>query len=170
MEIDDSKPWDREAEEPIAWFDRFERFRLAGPSRSLLAVYNAERAAEGQKSARKVKPARDIPGAWKKNAEKWRWRTRAKAWDLGEQMRRRKEYEAASREDQEARIYLLKLTRSKLLKRLQELEPSAIRPEVLLNGIRMITQELRAEYVELPALDVDLSTLSDDEVRAIATG
>jgi hypothetical protein len=159
---DDRRPWEQEAEEPGNWFDRLERFRLAGPRRSLLAIYNAERA------QRNEEPARDIPGAWKEAASLWRWRDRAKAWDLAEQQRRRDEHEKDREEDRASRIYLLKITRNKLVQALQEMAPERIRPETLLSGIRMVTQELRTEYADLPPMPLDYEKLSDDELRAIA--
>jgi hypothetical protein len=68
-------PWEPQPGEPNRWYARFESFRLAGPNRSLLATVNAERQ---QRGGRKSK---SIPQAWAKNAQKWRWRERAEAWD-----------------------------------------------------------------------------------------
>jgi hypothetical protein len=67
--------WDRQAEEPNLWFSRFERYRLAGPGRSLRAVINVEQADKGEKRHR------SIPGAWSRAATRWQWRERAEAWD-----------------------------------------------------------------------------------------
>lgn len=69
-------PWDQQPEEPDRWFGVFERFRLAGPKRSLLAVYNAERAQKNKDTSVSV------PGVWSKNRQKWQWDSRARAWDL----------------------------------------------------------------------------------------
>jgi hypothetical protein len=75
--------WERRAEEPPLWFDRFERYRLAGAARSLLGTYNAE-------AARHVSVGRagdggtkrtSVPGAWDKAAARWQWKKRAEAWD-----------------------------------------------------------------------------------------
>lgn len=73
---DQRNPWDRQPEEPDRWFGVFEQFRLAGPKRSLLAIYNAERTAKGRT------PAVAVPGSWSRNRAKWDWDDRAKAWDL----------------------------------------------------------------------------------------
>jgi hypothetical protein len=67
--------WDRQAEEPNLWFSRFERYRLAGPGRSLLATVNAEQADKGKKKHS------GNPGAWTRAAACWHWRERAEAWD-----------------------------------------------------------------------------------------
>lgn len=69
-------PWDRQSKEPAKWFALFERFRLAGPKRSLLAIYNEERAGRGDP------PAKTTPGEWNKNRKKWHWDERARAWDV----------------------------------------------------------------------------------------
>src|SRR5256885_844971 len=68
--------WSRMPREPMIWFARFERFRLAGPRRSLLRAYNAER-----DTARK---GATIPGAWHQAAERWCWRDRAEGWDAAQ--------------------------------------------------------------------------------------
>jgi hypothetical protein len=68
--------WPRMPREPARWFSRFNRFRLAGPRRSLLATYNAER-----DTARK---GATIPGAWHEAAERWCWRQRAEGWDAAQ--------------------------------------------------------------------------------------
>jgi hypothetical protein len=84
------QPWDRQPGEPNLWYDRFERFRLAGVSRSILSLYNAER-------KQKDKPtASTQPHPWNTTAATWRWRERAEAWD--EHLREQKR-----REDQEKR-------------------------------------------------------------------
>src|SRR5262249_42259328 len=60
--------------EPSRWYTRFERYRLAGPGRSLLGAVNAERQERG------ARPSKSIPQAWAKNARHWRWQGRAEAW------------------------------------------------------------------------------------------
>lgn len=86
--------WDRlETEgETGRWFDRFERFRAAGPGRTLLGALHGEEADRGgeRRSAR-------LPGAWDRAAAKWRWRERAAAWDA-EQARLAREAEAGELE------------------------------------------------------------------------
>ena len=69
------QPWEQQPGEPNLWYARLERYRLAGPSRSLLGTLNAERQ---QRGANKGK---SVPQAWARNAKRWRWRERAEAWD-----------------------------------------------------------------------------------------
>jgi hypothetical protein len=76
-------PWEQQPGEPSRWYARFERFRLAGPSRSLLGAVNIERQQDD-------KPAtRSVPQAWANAAKKWRWRERAEAWDVHERRQAR---------------------------------------------------------------------------------
>ncbi len=82
------KIWQREPNEPNLWFDRFNRFRLLGPRRSLLAVYNAEQADKSGTKRRKT------PGAWDAAAKEWRWRERAEGWDAYCQRREERNWEA----------------------------------------------------------------------------
>ena len=63
----------RRQQKPARWFDRVERYRLAGADRSLLAVFQA-----AQKSPKKPN---QISGSWKVAADEWRWQARAEAWD-----------------------------------------------------------------------------------------
>ncbi|MGB8647348.1 MAG: hypothetical protein WCF84_19090 [Anaerolineae bacterium] len=79
------------------WFDRFTRFRLAGPGRSFLDAYWQFR--EG-KAELKGLPAEDlarnsaekrgnsgIPQSWRNAARRWDWQARAEAWDAVELQR-----------------------------------------------------------------------------------
>ena len=77
------EPWEQQPGEPNRWYARFERYRLAGPSRSLLAAVNAARQERG------VRPGRSVPQAWAKAAKQWRWRERAEAWDAHERLQAR---------------------------------------------------------------------------------
>lgn len=162
--MSDEAIWEQREGEPELWFDRFERFRLSGPARSLLSIYNAERAKEGREYAR------DIPGAWKTEAQRWFWRDRAAAWDAAEQQRRREQYDAEREEDHAARVTLLKLARSKLFQAVNVLDAKTMKPADVLQGIRIVVQELRAEYDDLPTQPIDVASLSDEELSAIATG
>ena len=73
-----AQPWEEQPGEPNRWYARFERFRLAGPNRSLLGAVNTARQEGGKRSTRSV------PQAWAKAARQWRWRERAEAWDAHE--------------------------------------------------------------------------------------
>src|SRR6185295_9483449 len=147
----DSSPSDEQPlyaqqdDEPGLWFDRFQRFLLAGPSRSLLSIYNGERVADDPAAP----PAKAVPSSWREQAERWQWRHRAAVWDAAEQQQRREQYDAERAEDHEARVMMLKALRGKLMQRLQSLDASAIKAEVLIQGIKMVAQELRAEYNDL---------------------
>lgn len=161
---DERQIWEQSDDEPGIWFDRFERYRLIGPSRSFLAVYNAERLDSNQE------PAKSIPGAWVDATRRWDWRNRASTWDAYEQQRRRELYDQEREEDHQARVMLLKVLRGKLVARLNALQPHEIKPELLVRGIQVVSQELRAEYDDLPVQRLDLDSMTDDELRAIATG
>jgi hypothetical protein len=78
-----SEPWEQQPGEPSRWYARFEHFRLAGSSRSLLGAVNTEHQQTGKRSTRSV------PQAWAKAAQQWRWRERAEAWDVHERRQAR---------------------------------------------------------------------------------
>jgi hypothetical protein len=71
-------PWDRLPNEPLLWYARFERFRLAGTLRSLTGLYNEERA------TRNKRPINAPPRAWVMAQRRWNWCERAEAWDLAQ--------------------------------------------------------------------------------------
>lgn len=57
------------------WFGRFERYRLMGPDRSILGVYNLWRGDKGRKKAS------GVPDSWRNTAKEWGWKERAEFWD-----------------------------------------------------------------------------------------
>src|SRR3990172_303869 len=69
------QPWDRLDGETNRWWQRFGRFRLLGPDRSILAVFNEWRLAKSREVSRSA------PKTWRTAADRWRWRERAEAWD-----------------------------------------------------------------------------------------
>lgn len=71
----DGQVWDRMEGEPNRWHQWFERYRLLGPDRSLLAVFNQWRLAKSREVSRSV------PKSWRTAAETWTWKQRAEAWD-----------------------------------------------------------------------------------------
>lgn len=161
---DERQIWEQEENEPGLWFERFERYRLLGPRRSLLSVYNTERLAEDEPTAKA------IPGAWNEACRLYDWKNRASTWDAYEQQRRREQYDADRQEDHEARVMMLKAMRGKLMQRFQTLEVKEITPELLMRGMQMVARELRAEYDDLPTQRLDLEAMTDDELRVIAAG
>lgn len=72
-------PWHRQPGEPSKWFDRFARWRDAGPQRSMLLAYKRENA---RNSA-----AQTVPASWRDAAAKWDWHARADAFDRAEAAR-----------------------------------------------------------------------------------
>ena len=108
--------WERQPGEPNRWYARFECFRLAGPSRSLLGTVNAER---GQRS---VKPSTSVPQAWAKNAQQWQSRERAEAWDEHERGKARAAYADAVEEMNRRHVQEAKALQSKAIQRLKSLD------------------------------------------------
>lgn len=73
--VSETRPWDRQPGEPPFWFHRFERYRLLGPDRSLLAAYNDWRIEKGREKAT------GCPGSWSRARDRWTWVQRAQVWD-----------------------------------------------------------------------------------------
>jgi len=109
------EPWERQPGEPNRWYARFERYRLAGPSRSLLGTVSAEKAEQGQKIPN------GIPGAWSRAAGQWRWRERAEAWDEQERRRARQARAQEVEEMNHRHIQESQALQNKALQRLKTL-------------------------------------------------
>jgi hypothetical protein len=75
QETQDRQPWDILPEENGLWYERFTKYRLQGPTRSRLGVYNNERLSKGRKKRGSV------PSSWVEASEKFQWRERAFAFD-----------------------------------------------------------------------------------------
>jgi hypothetical protein len=110
------EPWERQLEEPNLWFTRFERYRLAGPNRSLLGTMNAERTEKSRKRQSRVS------GAWNQAYERWRWRERAEAWDEQEQHRVRTAHAQDIEEMNRRHIQEAQALQNKAIQRLKSLE------------------------------------------------
>src|SRR5258705_4204690 len=112
--------WERMPDEPSRWFARFEQYRLAGPSRSLLGVFNADKLARGQPKQRCVS------GAWAQAAQRWRWKDRADAWDDRELQLARQAHDEAIREMNERHVREGLGLQAKATERLRALGPQEL--------------------------------------------
>jgi hypothetical protein len=83
-------PWSKQPGEPTKWYKIFEMFRLYGPDRSLLAVYNEVQKKKFERSKNKSpdkfremewKPKKRASETWVDQSKAWDWRERADAWD-----------------------------------------------------------------------------------------
>ncbi len=189
--MDARNPWDRQRDaqgnlEPMLWYERFERYRLMGPNRTIEAAWR-ESPAKGSKGKR---PSRH----WYERAREWRWKERAEAWDVAEAQRQRAEREAEERrlraEARDVRRNLLAaghnvLARAMLIymgKQGAVADPQTA--QRLLAAIARYNADSREEYGDLPARDLNvrgkdggplavvavtatLEDLSDDELRRI---
>lgn len=169
--MDERRAWEMQEGEPARWYDRFDRYRLMpAHARSMLAVY-ADEARPGAK-----RPA-SVPGAWKEASDTWQWEERAAAWDRHEAARRQAEYDEERRRDKDQRITLLKATRNKLAQRLANLEAADIPAAALISGVRLVVEQLRAEYDDEPTqrqsgavLNIDVASLTDEQLDRILAG
>jgi hypothetical protein len=113
-------PWERLPGETNRWFGRFERFRLAGSGRSVLAVFNADKRAQGQP------PSRCVPGAWAQAAKRWHWRQRAEAWDEHQRQQARQAHADDVREINERHVREARALQAKAVERLRALRPEEL--------------------------------------------
>ncbi|MBA4421301.1 MAG: hypothetical protein C0391_09150 [Anaerolinea sp.] len=69
--------WDRQPGKPNKWYSIFTEYRMLGPNRTLVDTYRKLRPDQPLPASNRL----HIPGGWKDNAGKWRWKERAEAWD-----------------------------------------------------------------------------------------
>lgn len=115
------EPWERQPGEPNRWYARFEAYRLAGPSRSLLGSVNADRQGRGKKS-------RSIPQAWAANARRWRWQERAEAWDAFQRQQTRLAHFQEVQEMNRRHLQEAKALQSTAIQRLKSLNLDLLSP------------------------------------------
>jgi hypothetical protein len=120
--LPNAEPWERQPGEPNRWFARFERYRLAGPSRSLLGCVNAERQSRG------AAKSRSIPQAWAKNARRWHWHDRAEAWDACQRQQARLAHAEAVEEMNRRHLQEAKALQSIAVQRLKSLNLALLSP------------------------------------------
>jgi len=138
--------WEQQSDEPSLWFDRFTRFRQAGPGRSLLRVYIIERAQRGGER----RESYSLPGAWDRASAKWNWRARADAWDAHERKAFEIEFEERKKASKVARIRVLEAYRDKLQVALEHLTPETAEWKDVTAGLKAMAEQLRAEFDDEP--------------------
>jgi hypothetical protein len=69
------QPWDQMEGEPDLWYGRFQAYLELGVMRTLRGAAPALRR---QKDGEPL----DYGGGWSRNSRRWRWRERARAWDV----------------------------------------------------------------------------------------
>jgi len=173
---DTPRPWDRQPGEPSRWHARLERYRLAGPGRSMLGLYQRERERKGAKGSDQKKP-RSVPESWSKVAKAWRWQDRCAAFDCHLQQIAREESDKKFIEEiQRHRANAVAVARAligidvdglKLIaERLSKLKSEEIKPETIPSFLRALAavgdSALNAECLGLGALEVWKSIRGSD--------
>jgi hypothetical protein len=139
-------PWLRQPGEPLPWFARFERYRQAGPARTLQGAYEQEQRQQG-------KPIKHVPGSWKKAAATWRWKTRAAAWDAEQIRLDRERFDQQREADRKERMQIARGVRGIGLQGL-----ASIRPDKDLSPAQVLQYLTYADAVlsrELHDMDYD---------------
>ena len=90
-----AKPYDRRPGEPMKWFARFQLYLDAGPDRTLLGVYKAQRNSAEFSGTKNVR----VPGSWDEAFTRWEWQVRAEAFDADQLAIRRREADKAFKEE-----------------------------------------------------------------------
>jgi hypothetical protein len=71
----DRAPWEPQPNESSIWYTRFAEYLRLGPTRTMQRVRDNLCSEMGKDSYR-------CGGHWSRAAQKWRWRERARAWDM----------------------------------------------------------------------------------------
>lgn len=151
MSVSGENPWDQLEKEPQKWFDRFETYRLQGPTRSLESVWRLE--------ATIGKTKRPGPH-WYAAKERYKWDERCRAWDDAERPRRRAEKIKMIKEMQERHANYGRLLMAKGLNQVKEIQLGDLDPgqalTYVLKGGDMVEKSL------VGPLTVDLQERLDE--------
>ena len=159
--------WER-PDEQEPWASRFLAYLHAGPTRSLLAIYNQERIAKGRQRS----PGKLLPNSWRTHAKTWDWEPRAALFDAAERTRLITAYENERTADRLERLRIRKAARGKLVQALAALQPEQASWNDVINGLEKVLRGLQEEYDDLPTQRVattisydDIKQMSDDELE-----
>lgn len=152
-------PWDRQDGEPAMWFERFTAFRRLGPARSIERAYRSQIKPEQGKTGQK-RAARH----WFDAADEWAWKARAEAWDKYEHERFEKEFAGRRQKNKAERIRQLESFQAKLSEAVLELTAGSIDWKEAISGLKMVTEQLRAEYDDLPTQSHNIGPLGAKEL------
>jgi hypothetical protein len=133
-------PWEQRPGEPSRWYARFERYRLAGPNRSLLGTLNAERQDKG------LKKRRSAPKPWVVIAKRWRWKERSQAWDAEERRQVRAARAKEIDETNRRHIQDAKAVRATAIQRLKSFNPEDLSAT---DAVRFLIQATKLERTVL---------------------
>lgn len=103
----ETKPWHKLPNEKGLWFDRFLIFLKQKPPRSLLAIYNDERAGKG------TKKSSSSPASWERARENDRWDERAEAYDAEQRVIQDAKWAALREAERAEELQLAVLMRGK---------------------------------------------------------
>jgi len=131
--------------EPALWFDRFDRYRLLGPGRTVEAIWAEEKKGDARRSGQV------IPGSWYDAAKRWRWKARAEAWDASQRPDRQKQRLAALEDAQARHLQIARLQQAKALQALQALVPGELTPGEALK-LMEVGIALERQSLEEPAI------------------
>jgi hypothetical protein len=168
------KPWERMESEPDMWYDRFELFRMLGPTRSVRRAYAAAKV-EYPDMFTGNRPSNN----WNVMCERYHWLVRARAWDDAQRdVFREQEMELAEgRRHRRLQIIgaLADESYTALLNAnvgdMTEKEARAYFPQLRMMILGLLTAE-RAEYGMVAAGEDGQtpSDLSDDILRGLERG
>jgi hypothetical protein len=100
-QLEETREWEKRLDEPDLWYDRLDRFRLLGVTRSIRQLYRDEMQAAGKE------PSERAPQVWYEISREWEWLTRCEAWDeYQREIRRREEAEARKQAQERNRTSL----------------------------------------------------------------
>ncbi len=142
--------WERQENEPVLWFQRFQRFLAMGPDRSVLAFYNHWRQEKAKKSKAKFTPANSPPSAWTKAAQRYNWRQRASAYDLHQLKQEFADLEARVLERRKKRLELQDKLMEKIEKALSDLNTQDIRIGAAVAALRTLSEQQRIDLDDTP--------------------
>lgn len=150
--------------EPEKWHNRFVRYALMDPEkRSLLALYNEDRLAEGKPKGTRA------PHGWSEAAEKWEWRRRAREYDEYNRRVRIQMEEAERTKMIQRHMQIAQAAQAKVLQWLKDPGRNLDAPQDVIRWME-VAIKLERQARGLPAELLDLQHMTDEQLVARYSG
>ena len=138
------RDWQRQPNEPPRAYDAFETyFSLPVHDRSIDAAYFAA-------NKEQIGVKKRAPTQWFTWSVQYEWVRRADAWDAHVSAERHRQFLEEATEDRKQRLVILKAARAKLRAAIVLLDPETAKWGEVFAAIRIINEQLRAEYDDVP--------------------
>lgn len=137
--------WDRFRGEPSLWYQRFRMYLSLGIDRTVVATYRQDRQRRNIHDADQV---RSVPTSWAKAVHRYNWMERAALYDDDLRDKATAREMKLREEDRDFRLVMLRAYRGRVIRAINQLDPSTASFKDVNAALAMLNREIRIEYGE----------------------